>query len=77
MIQEDGEDEPIDFSWFYFIGRTKLGLTDKQIGRLTMTLFNKYYDHYKNTFDFEMLLKTSGTTYQKAYDKAHESDEWF
>jgi len=52
-------------------------LTDKQIGRLTLTLFNKYYDHYKNTFDFEMLLEKSGTTYKAAYEKAHESEKWF
>lgn len=42
-----------------------------------MTLFNKYYDHYKATFDFEMLLTKSGTTYQQAYEKEHESEKWF
>lgn len=56
---------------------TKFGLTPKQIGRMTLTLFNKLYDHYKNTFDFEMMLYKTGTTHKQAYEKSQESDKWF
>lgn len=67
----------MDLSWFYQIGRTKLALTTKEIGRMTLTLFNKLYDHYKQTFDFEMMLYKSGLTHTEAYNKSQESDKWF
>lgn len=54
-----------------------MGFTTKEIGRMTLTLFNKHYDHYKNLFDFELMLHKTGTTYKKAYEKANESDKWF
>lgn len=46
---------------------------------MTLTLFNKLYDHYKANFDFEMMLYKSGTTYKKAIAKAikDEYGEWF
>ena len=61
-------------SWFYLIGRTKLALTTKEIGRITITLFNKLYDHYKDNFDFEMMLYKTGTTHSKAYEKTQASE---
>ena len=54
-----------------------MGFTTKEIGRMTLTLFNRYYDNYKALFDFEMLCYKTGTTYQKAHDKATESERWF
>lgn len=54
-----------------------MGFTTKEIGRMTLTLFNKLYDHYKNLFDFELMLSKTGTTYKKAYEKANESDRYF
>lgn len=54
-----------------------MGFMTKEIGRMTLTLFNKYYDHYKTTFDFELMLYKTGTTYRKAYEKTQESDKWF
>lgn len=54
-----------------------MGFRPKEIGRMTMTLFNRYYDSYKQLFDFEMLCQKTGTTYKKAYEKAHESEKWF
>lgn len=74
---EDDDDGAIDLSWFYFIGRTKLGLTIRETGRLTITLFNKLYKHYKNTFDFEMMLRQTGTTYAEAYKKSNDAELWF
>lgn len=44
---------------------------------MTLTLFNKLYDHYKNNFDFEMMLFKTGTTHREAYKKSQESDKWF
>lgn len=42
-----------------------------------MTMFNKLYAHYKDDFDYEMLLKESHTTYADAYIKAQQAEEWF
>ena len=73
----DEYDPVIDFSWFYFIGRTKLCLTIRETGRLTLTMFNKLYTHYKNTFDLEMRLKNANITDEEAYNKAQKEEEWF
>lgn len=67
----------MDFSWYYFVGRNKLGFEYKDIGRLTLTLFNKMYKHYKDTFDMELRLKNANITYQEAFTKQQESEEWF
>lgn len=69
--------EPVDFTWFYFIGRTKLNLSFKEVGRLTLRTFNKLYQCYKNDFDMEMMLKKSNTTYQDLEKKQIEDEEWF
>jgi hypothetical protein len=67
----------MDFSWYYFIGRKKLGLDHKEVGRLTLTLFNKLYQHYKDDFDIELRLKKSNITYEEVYRNSQKSDEWF
>lgn len=67
----------IDFSWFRFIGTAKLGLSYREVGRLTLSLFNKLYMHYKNTFDFEMRLFKANMTYEEAYTQSQKSEEWF
>ena len=66
----------IDFSWFYFIGRTKLGLTFKETGRLTVTMFNRLYGHYKAVFDLEMRLKNANITYAEAWARSQKEEEW-
>ena len=76
MIQDES-DPVIDFSWFYFIGKTKLGLSFKETGRLTVTMFNKLYGHYKNNWDFEMILTHNHMTYAEAFVKSQEDAEWF
>lgn len=77
MIQENQEYEPIDFSWFYFIGSAKLGLSVKEIGRLTVSMFSKLYSHYKDTWSFEMRMTNKNMTYSEAIAQAQKSQEWF
>lgn len=71
------EPKPIDFSWYYFIGSAKLNLTLKETGRLTVTMFNHLFKHYRDMFDVEMRLKSSNTTYEDAYKRQNQEDEWF
>lgn len=64
------------FSWIYYIARAKLNLNDKEVGRLTFGQFNGLYKAYKETFDLELMLTLSRTTYAKLKAKADESEEW-
>lgn len=66
----------IDFSWFWFIGRAKLNLTFKETGRLSLRMFNKLYQHYKDNFDMEMRLMNANVTYEDAFKKSQQSEEW-
>ncbi len=61
----------------YFIGMTKLKFSFKETGRLTLRRFLRFYQCYKDTFDLEMLMKASNTTYKKLKEKQEESDKWF
>lgn len=54
-----------------------MGFTTKEVGRMTLTFFNRCYDNYKNEYDREMLLEKTGTTYQKAWEKSQETDKYF
>ena len=75
-MEED--EKKIDFAFFYYIGRNKLGFNSfAEVGRITLTLFHRLYDQYKNCWDNEMMLLTSRTTYRQAYIKAQKSEEWF
>ena len=75
MIQDE-PDPVIDFSWFYFIGKAKLCLSFKETGRLTYTMFNKLYGHYKNNWGLEMRLAKQDMTYEEAYLKSMQDEEW-
>ena len=44
---------------------------------MTLTLFNRMYAHYKDTFDMEMRLKHAGMTYAEAYKRSQQEQEWF
>lgn len=68
---------PIDFAWFYFIGRNKLGISFHDVGRMTLTLFNRLYACYKDDFDLETILRASNTTYAELYEKTQKEQEWF
>ena len=54
-----------------------MGLTLKETGRLTYTMFGKLYAHYKDDFDTEMRLKNANMTYAEAFAKAQKDEEWF
>ena len=73
----DEYDPVIDFSWFWFIGKTKLGLSFKETGRLTLTMFNRLYGHYKDVWDLEMRLSNGNMTYAEAFAKSQRDEEWF
>jgi len=52
-------------------------LSFKETGRLTIYMFNKLYDHYKDSFDIEMRLTKANVTYAEAFNKAQADEEWF
>lgn len=71
-------DPTINFAWYYFIGRTRLGLSsDKEVGRLTLRRFRALYQSYKDTFDIETQLRASGSTYAKLEAQSMSDEEWF
>ena len=39
-------------------------------------MFNKLYQHYKDTWSYEMRLMGANMTYQEAHDKAMSDEEW-
>lgn len=71
-------DPTINFAWYYFIGRTRLGLSsDKEVGRLTLRRFRALYQAYKDTFDIETQLRASWSTYAKLEAQSMSEEEWF
>lgn len=42
-----------------------------------MTMFNKLYGHYKDTWGLEMRLTRNNMTYREAYQKSLKDEEWF
>jgi hypothetical protein len=76
VIPDEEDPTPVDFTWFRFIGRTRLGLTDREIGRLTITTFFRLYKHYKDTWSLEMRLARANLTYEEAEARAARSQEW-
>lgn len=77
MIPDIIEPEPLDFSWFFFVGKVKLNLTTKEIGRLTLRMFGKLYKHYKNDHDLEQRMWKAGKTYADLHRQAQQDEEWF
>lgn len=43
---------------------------------MTLTLFYRLYEHYKNKFDYEMRLFHNNMTYAEAFIKSQEDEEW-
>ena len=66
----------MDFSWFFFIGKTKLNLSFKETGRLTLRMFGRLYQYYKDDFDIEMNLWKGHKTYADVAREQHQDDEW-
>lgn len=54
-----------------------MNLSFKETGRLTLKLFNKLYQHYKDNFDLELSLKLNRKTYASLELEQEESEEWF
>lgn len=48
-----------------------------EIGRMTLTLFNKMYQHYQQVWSMEMRLNRANMTYEEAKAKAREAEDWF
>ena len=69
------EPEPLDFSWFIFVGLKNFNLKPKETMRLNFKMFNKLLQHYRNQFDMELMLTLTRTTYAKnAADVARNED---
>lgn len=43
---------------------------------MTLRKFNKFYQQYKNTFDLEMMMKNTNTTYAQLKARSEKEDEW-
>ncbi len=59
------------------MGTTKLKLTIKETGRLTVNMFFRLYGHYKDNFALEMRLFKANMTYDELDAKTMQSEEWF
>lgn len=71
-------DPTINFAWYHFIGRTRLGLSsDMEVGRLTLRRFRALYQAYRDTFDIETRLRASGSTYAGLEAQSMGDEEWF
>ena len=77
MIHESDEDPVIDFTWVYFIGMCKLRFSQKEVGRLTWAAFQKLYQHYKDDFDMELVMRSKGKTYAFFAAQASECEDAF
>ena len=44
----------VDFSWVLFVGKTLLGFTEKEVGRMTLTKWNALFTHYKRFYNFRI-----------------------
>ena len=71
-------DPTIDFAWYLFIGRARLGLSsDREVMRLTLNDFMRRYRAYQNVFDVENMLRANNTTYAAMKAKQEREEEWF
>ena len=76
MIQDE-VDPVIDFTWIYFIARTKLHMSFKETGRMTLSMFYKMYGHYKDNWDMEMRMFNANKTYADVFVLQQKDAEWF
>lgn len=68
----------IDFGWFLFVGRARLGLSsDREVMRLTVRDFMARYGAYQRVFDTENMLRANNTTYAAVQAKQEQDEEWF
>ena len=43
---------------------------------MTLRKFMRLYNHYKKTFDLELILEKKGVTYEKLAQIQMEEEEW-
>ena len=65
----------ISNEWYYITG-LKMGFTVKEIGRMTLRKFRRYYKAYKQNFDLELLLLLSRKTYSSLEEAAADDEDW-
>ena len=49
----------------------------KETGRMTLTMFYKMYEHYKDNWDMEMRMFNANKTYADAFVLQQKDAEWF
>lgn len=54
-----------------------MGFTFKEVGRLTIRIFMKFYHNYQDNFDLEMRLRNANVTYKELYERQMKEEEWF
>ena len=55
----------------------KLGLTYKQTGRITLSVFNGLYAGYKRQWDLEHQLDWANKTFEDLSERVYKSQRWF
>lgn len=53
-----------------------MGFSEKEIGRMTARKFMRLYQHYKNNFDVQLVMRSKGLTYAKLEQMQMEEEEW-
>lgn len=65
-MESEGEYEKTDYiAWLFYTGMTRLGLTEENVGEITVTKFYRLYEQYKVMFDQESVIKRSQKTYME------------
>lgn len=53
-----------------------MGFTTKEIGRMTIRKFRRFYKAYKQNFDLELLLLLTRKTYSSLEESAADDEDW-
>lgn len=53
-----------------------MGFTVKEIGRMTLRKFRRFYSAYKQNFDLELLLLLNRKTYSSLEEEAADEEDW-
>jgi hypothetical protein len=61
-------------AWLFYIGMSRLGFTEEQIGDMSLKKFFRLYEAYKKTFDVEMLRTANKITYETSGREANMDD---
>lgn len=61
-------------AWLFYIGMSRLGFNEEQIGNMSLKKFFRLYEAYKKTFDVEMLRTANKITYETSGKEASMDD---